>query len=215
MAMSNVEGINIYRITHVDNIAHILQNGITHRNSINCNPNYTEIGDVSLINYRKDRRAITNKGEEIVLGDYIPFYFAIRTPMLYVIQNGYNQAKLIHPQDIVYIVVGLSSIVKDESLSYLFSDGHASNNLSVIYDESDIVDMSQKLDWDAIKKKYWVGDDVDADLKRRKEAEFLIKGDIDIRHIKGFVCYCEATMDKLKLLGVPEEKIVVRENFYF
>lgn len=213
--MSDIEKINIFRIIHIDNITHILQNGITHRNSINSNSNYTEIGDVSLINYRKDRKAITNKGEEVVLGDYIPFYFAIRTPMLYVIQKGYNQAKQIQPEDIVYIVVGLSSIVKDESLSYLFSDGHASNNLSVIYDKSDIVNLSQKLDWDAIKKKYWAGEDVDVDLKRRKEAEFLVMGDIDVRHIKGFVCYCETTMDKLKALGVPEEKIVVRENFYF
>ena len=59
--MSDIEKINIFRITHIDNITHTLQNGITHRNSINSNPNYTEIGDVSLINYRKDRKAITNK----------------------------------------------------------------------------------------------------------------------------------------------------------
>ena len=41
--------IYIYRMTHLENIPHILLNGITHKSSSNTNPKYISIGDVSLI----------------------------------------------------------------------------------------------------------------------------------------------------------------------
>jgi hypothetical protein len=39
----------IFRMTHIENIPHILQYGITHSNSINSNPNFTPIGNPNLI----------------------------------------------------------------------------------------------------------------------------------------------------------------------
>jgi hypothetical protein len=44
--------VKVYRMTHIDNIPHVLQNGITHRTSPNHNPRYTAIGDITLINTR-------------------------------------------------------------------------------------------------------------------------------------------------------------------
>ena len=43
----------IYRMTHIDNIPHILQYGITHKSSPNSNPCYKTIGDIDIINKRK------------------------------------------------------------------------------------------------------------------------------------------------------------------
>jgi len=89
--------IKIYRMTHIDNIPHLLQNGITHRNSPNHNPNYITIGDTSLINKRDTKPVSVDNGNfldfdapTINLCDYIPFYFGVKMPMLYVIQNGGN-----------------------------------------------------------------------------------------------------------------------------
>ncbi len=42
----NNKPIYIYRMTHIDNIPHILKYGITHKNSKNANPHYKAIGDV-------------------------------------------------------------------------------------------------------------------------------------------------------------------------
>ena len=47
--MKNINDIEIYRITHIDNIPHILKNGITHKDSLKKNLNYKNIGDISLI----------------------------------------------------------------------------------------------------------------------------------------------------------------------
>lgn len=81
--------IKVYRMTHIDNIDHILQYGITHKNSPNHNPDYIAIGDISLIETRNTRQIIVDNGDfldfeatKISLGDLIPFYFGVKMPML-------------------------------------------------------------------------------------------------------------------------------------
>lgn len=68
-------------MTHIENIPHIIENGITRKESDKTNRTYVSIGDNSLISTR-DRFPIPNG---YLLGDYIPFYLGLRTPMLYVI----------------------------------------------------------------------------------------------------------------------------------
>ena len=74
----------LYRMTHIDNISHILEHGITHQSSINCNPNYVNIGNRSLIERRNRMDIVTVDGHTYSLKDYIPFYFYARMPMLYI-----------------------------------------------------------------------------------------------------------------------------------
>lgn len=76
-------------MTHIENIPHILKYGLTHRSSGNADPHYHSIGDASLIDYRSSKMVDVG-GIMIALGDYIPFYFGVRMPMLYVIQHGGN-----------------------------------------------------------------------------------------------------------------------------
>ena len=84
-AMIDLSKIYLYRMTHIDNVPHILLNGITHK----ANPNFTPIGDSSLI----ENRSIFVLNNDKNLGDCIPFYFYVRMPMLYVIQKSYNGVK--------------------------------------------------------------------------------------------------------------------------
>lgn len=84
--MLNLDEIYLYRMTHIENIPHILQYGITHSNSPNANPAFVPIGDGSLIRTRSG--FLLDCGRR--LGEYIPFYFGVRMPMLYVIQKGFN-----------------------------------------------------------------------------------------------------------------------------
>jgi len=87
----NLADIKVYRMTHIDNIQHVLQHGITHRNSPNQNPDFVTIGDVRLIYTRNNKTVSVDNGNflnliapTIILGDYIPFYFGVKMPMLYV-----------------------------------------------------------------------------------------------------------------------------------
>lgn len=206
--MPDFNKIYLYRITHIKNIPHIIKYGITHSTSLKANPDFVPIGDNSLISSRKKIK-FNNK----LLGDYIPFYFAIRTPMLYVIQNGLNMVSSIPAEDIVYCVSSIQKIL-DQGLDFIYTDGHAVNKLSSLYSKNDINEIENKVDFKAIKKKYW-NQENDLDLKRRKEAEFLVVGDIEVNSILGYVVYNEHVRNKMISYGVNAAHIKIDSKYYF
>lgn len=196
-------------MTHIENIPHILQNGITHIRSPNRNPAYVSIGDGGLISNRESF-LIPNL---LHLGDYIPFYFGTRMPMLYVIHNGYNNVRKTPSEDIVYCITTVFEIV-DHQLEFVYTNGHAVDGLTEFFEPGTVNNILDYIDKSAIDKKYW-GDDNDLDLKRRKEAEFLIRDDIPVSAILGYAVYNLAAKQNLINLGVDDERIVIRPAYYF
>lgn len=196
-------------MTHIKNIPHVLEHGITHSSSPNANPHFAPIGDGSLIETRSS--FVLNNGN--TLGDYIPFYFGVRTPMLYVVQKGFNMVKPTLPQQIVYCVTSVKQIV-DSGLDFVFTNGHAVDGFTLQYGRDDVNNIKELIDWNAVKAKYW-RDENDLDLKRRKEAEFLVSGDIPLELIKGYVVYDQPAKDTLVEYGVDEDNIKVIPEFYF
>jgi len=196
-------------MTHIENIPHILQNGITHRTSTNANPNFVSIGDSSLISTRS--RFLLNNGR--LLGDYIPFYFWHGMPMLYVVQKGFNMVTPTLVENIVYCISSVQKII-DLGLDFVFTDGHAIEKFSFQYSLSDMKNIEQLLDWKAIKAKYWK-DENSLDLKRRKQAEFLVLGDIVPDGVVGYVIYNENAKKQLIDFGVDASKVVVKPEYYF
>ncbi len=199
----------IYRMTHIENIPHIINYGITHKTSINSNKNFKPIGDSSLISTR-DTFLMPN-GD--FLGEYIPFYIGLRTPMLYVIQKGYNGVTVLHPTKIVYCVSSIQKVI-DTKIDYVYTDGHATDGFTKFYFPGDIVNIEDQIDFKATKAKFWK-DENDLDLKRRKEAEFLIKSDLQFQDILGFVVYDKKAKTELSSMGIASQKIVVKKTLYF
>lgn len=107
MKMVDLNKIYLFRMTHVENIPHILKHGITQSESTNKNKDYKPIGDGSLINRRNSVEIPNGK----TLGAYIPFYFGSRMPMLYVIQKGFNGVSAISPERIVYCMSSVQKII--------------------------------------------------------------------------------------------------------
>lgn len=196
-------------MTHIENIPHILQYGITHATSANSNPNFVPIGDGSLINTRNN--VLLNNGRP--LGTYIPFYFGARTPMLYVLQYGFNLVPPTPAENIVYCVTSVQKII-DQQLDFVFTDGHAVDRFTSQFSKNDIDKLDNLLDWPAINAKYW-RDENDLDLKRRKEAEFLVLGDISIDGILGYLVYNQNSKDKIISYGADSAKVHVKADFYF
>ncbi len=217
----NLAEIKVYRMTHIDNIPHILENGITNRNSPNHNPDYISIGDVSLIHTRDNKQVTVDNGDfldldapKIILGQYIPFYFGVKMPMLYVIQNGGNFVLESTPASkIVYMACSLSRIITKNN-SYFFSDGHATDNLTTFYNKTKINDLPEIIDWDAVKASYWGGQD-NLNLKRKKQAEFLIQDDLPSNLIIGLGCYNENARKRLVTMRFEENKIKIIPNAYY
>jgi len=200
-----------FRLVHIDNIPHILEHGLVRSDSPNANPNYVPIGDQLVIEKRKNKLLDTSSWKKI--GDFIPFYFGPRSPMLYVIQHGYNGVRRIEAEKIVYCVIRIDDIIRDNIECY-FSDGHVLSGLTQVFQGSLLNRVDEFLQYNEVFAYRW-DDDENLDLKRRKEAELLLKNDLPLQYIKGFVVYNIEAKQLLLSMGVGENKVVVKPNFYF
>lgn len=210
MAERYNDNICLYRMTHINNIPHILRCGIVHKRSPLSNPNYVPIGDRSLIDTRTSKIVQVHQ-QNITLGDYIPFYFGVRMPMLYVIQHGGNFVpRPVPPEDIIYVVVSLASVFLSGQ-NFYFSDGHAIDSLTKFYSNDDIKNLPSIIDWSAVQAIQWT----EPTIKRKKQAECLIEGDVSVTHIIAYVCYNANAKKRLMQMGVPEEIIKIYPKAYY
>lgn len=210
-----MDNIYAYRMTHIDNIPHILEYGITMRFSANANPQYRAIGDTRLIETRNSRLVTTSDGKQICIGGCIPFYFGVRMPMLYVIQKGGNFVKeAVPPTDIVYLVVCLNDLLA-ASIPFYFSNGHAVDYLSTVFPSERAEEIPGLIDWDAVKAHKWSGEGVEPDLKRRKQAELLVQSDIPSTFICSIVCHDYKAKKRLEIMSKGNISLIVSPNAYY
>lgn len=207
--MADLSKIFLYRMTHIANVPHILVHGITHRSSACANPNFTPIGDRSLISTRDG--FVLDNGR--TLGEYIPFYFGTRMPMLYVIQKGFNGVSVTSAQDIVYCATSIQNII-DTKQDFVYTNGHAVDSFSSQFGPQDVDDIDNQVDFQAVKVRDWKSP-TDLDLKRRMQAEFLLLGDLPFASVLGFVVRNERAKNRLIEYGVADNQIRIRTNEYF
>lgn len=195
----------LYRITHIANLEHDLLHGLRIATSSEANSNYLQIGDSSLIAYRREILAPDPPGG--MLADYIPFYLGPRSPMLYQIASGWEDIQKYPQQDIIYYISSLNH-VKSIGLQYFFTDGHARSKTSIAYTlDADL----EKLDWTAINSTNWKSDETDLRRKEKKQSEFLIKTHVPIKCIKYIGVYNKDAEQKvLSLLDIHKVVIPVR-----
>ena len=133
--------------------------------------------------------------------------------MLYVIQHGYNGVQRVKPEEIVYCVIKLDDLITD-GIECIFTDGHALSFLTSFYTKDDLVEIDSKVKYDDVYSSQWNLEE-DRDLKRRKEAELLIKDDLPTKYIKGYVVYNEKAKQSLIEKGIIGNLIAVMPNYYF
>lgn len=194
-----------FRITHIDNIRHIENYGLVRSDSPFRDSSYVSIGDHKVIDVRADRIV---KGYH--LNEYIPFYLGPRSPMLYVIQHGYNGVTRVDAENIVYCVIRLDELISN-NIDCIFTDGHALSAFTHFYQKDLLPQIDNIVKYSDVFSSQWNTEE-DLDLKRRKEAELLIKEDLGVQYIKGYVVYNELAKERLISIGIACEKVAVRPN---
>jgi hypothetical protein len=156
----------IYHITHVENLPQIVK-----ANGLWCDRQRTTQGRaiVSIAHQHiKDRRARRAVPLSVggTLADYVPFYFAPRSPMLYTIHKGnvagYDQGQT----PIIHLVSSIEAICK--ARKWAFTEGHADLEYTEFFDDLEHLD---RIDWKIMTATYWSNSDED---RRRRQAEFLV-----------------------------------------
>lgn len=161
----------IYHITDVSNLSSIVADG-----GLGCTRwlrerarAFTDIAYSGI----QDRRAITQVpcGSGGCLHDYVPFYFAPRSPMLCAIWKGKVEGYAGSQSQIIHLV-STAQLVADSGLEFVFTDGHGIIAMTEFFEDLAHLDT---VDWPLMKARYWRDTFEDSDRKRRRQAEFLVR----------------------------------------
>lgn len=161
---------DIYHITHIANLA-----GIIEADGLWCDKLASERGNPKVstahmdIKTRRARRLVPVAAHGM-LQDYVPFYFAPRSPMLYAIHTGFVEGYNEGQKPILHLA---SSVEFASSLKkpWCFTDGHAVMDYTLFFE--DLGDL-QQIDWVVMRSQYWNDTQEEPDRKRRRQAEFLV-----------------------------------------
>lgn len=161
----------IYHITHIHNLPSILRsNGLVANSRLRRERiSYLDIAHESI----QDRRARTLVpcGAGGVLHDYVPFYFAPRSPMLYAIHKGKVEGYAQGQNPVIHLVAEAEAI-DASGLAFAFTDGHAVMAYADFYDDLEALEFV--IDWELMKSNYWFDKEEDPNRKCRRQAEFLV-----------------------------------------
>jgi len=189
----------IYHITVVENLSSILdQKGLLSRTALDAScVNYQSIAYENLQERRS--RVPVPCGPGRTLNDYVPFQFAGRSPMLYAISQG-RVPGYPRGQDGVIHIVSQVKRVLDSELEFVFTDGHAIMSLSEFFDDAEDL---ERIDWEVMQATWWKDTDEDNDRKRRRQAEFLVRGSLPWSLVEGIGVKDEAM--KLRVENILQE----------
>jgi hypothetical protein len=204
---------HVYRITHIQNLQHILQFGICTKHHPDAGPHFTTLGNPSIIS-RRDTTVVRISGYGNI-GEYVPFYFTPRSIMLYNIVTGY-QAPIVpkvERNDIIIFHARISQLIL--SGQYFFTNGQANDALTDHF--NDVKDLAL-VDWKCIKSGNFSKSEGDFDKPRRYQAEFLVRHHVPLSFLDGIVVYNHSVttfvQDELKKAGIVLP-VSVNANHFF
>ena len=211
----DLEKVYIYRMIRIQNLEHDLKNGLYCRKKCIKNAGYLSIGNEDIISQRD--RAIVKCYPNTVVNDYVPFYFSVRTPMLYNIKTGMGVPQL--PQgEIIYLVYRMMDLATDE-FQWCYTDGNAAKLITKFYTNLD--KLHSNIDWRSIRTTDFRDNnaDNDEDRVRKKHAEFLVLEHVPTKLLRGIAVFHQQAKDEvdkvLKKLGIQTKVLINPNNDYY
>ncbi len=202
----------IFHITELGNLASIACHGLFANSRIQDEGiEYVNIAYAGL----QDRRAATEVpiAPYGCLHEYVPFYFAPRSPMLYTISRG-NVPGYQRGQATVLHLVSTVQLIANANISFVFTDGHAIVAITNFYNR--ISDL-ENIDWDVMRSNYW-SEVTDFDRRRRRQAEFLVYQRVPQSLLMGIGVLNREIAEQARIilsragLDIP---VRVRRNWYY
>lgn len=203
--------IEVYHFTHLRNLPGIVANGI-HSDAACRRERLTqvEIGSND-IRERRLRLSVEAVGPGGYVGDYVPWYFGPRSPMMFTLgKNNYEYQQGF--DEVVYLVSSVPAVI-DQGCEWIASDRNAALSLAEFTDDEQ--DLDEHISWDVIRARYW-NDYVDGgDLRA---AEFLVHDFVPWEAIELIATKTVATKAKVeRLIGDHRHcpPVTVRPGWYF
>jgi ssDNA thymidine ADP-ribosyltransferase, DarT len=204
----------LYHFTHISNLASIAAHGIFCDSNIGESHGLTtDVGQQGIKAGRRLREVPIGLGG--VVADYVPFYFAARSPMLGSIHTDRVPTYAGGQEEIVYLVTSVDRVVESGS-DFVFTDRNA--KLDLAHFENDLSQLGTLVDWQLMEAKMWNNTPDEPDRMERRMAEFLVH-----RHVKWDLIMGVAAIDEdrcreaeavLATIGVTTA-VRLRPKWYF
>jgi hypothetical protein len=208
----------IYHFTHLDNVASIRTTGF-----LRCDADArdgmtrTEVGARDIKEARRQRTIPIAPGGHV--GDYVPFYFAPLSPMIYRIACDHRDRVAGRYQGgdtlLVYFVARVADVVQ-AGLTWVATDGNAATATTEF--TSDLDAMTGMIDWPLMTAERWNNTSSDPDRQRRRQAEFLVHQAVPLGLIQRVAVHGDERRSQIsKLLGdhALGQRIIVRPRWYY
>ncbi len=205
----------ITHFTHVKNLPGILADGCLRCDSAVDRSVALQV-EAADLGIKASRRAITVPLAPYgCVADYVPCYFAPRSPMMFKLHKGSVHNYQEGQDPLIYLVSSVEAVI-GSGLPWLFSDGNCAHAFTQLFD--DIGRLDEAVDWDVMSARMWANTAEDPDRMRRRMAEFLVHERLPIDLLAGVVVRTpdkqERVERQLAAHGAPL-RVVVRPSWYF
>lgn len=214
----------LFHFTHVDNLSAALAAGglladteMKKHGTLACEAGHQSIKE------RRRRKEVTC-GPRGVVGDYVPFYFAARSPMMLTIKSGKVPTFTGDHRDLVYLVSDVEHAVATGN-ACVVSDRNAaidvaafSNDLAVLGDLASASPATDFVDWSVMNLPRWDATAEYPDRMERRMAEFLVHRQFPLDALLGTASQNEAVRDQVQALFEAHGRDIphrVRPEWYY
>ena len=204
----------IYHITHVDNLAGILAAGGLGCKAGMANAQHVDVSHYDLQERRRRREVTCAPGGN--LHDYVPFYFAPRSPMLYALYRGNVAGYEGGQTPLVYLVSSVQEVAS-RGLPFVFTDGHPIMAFSKFYAEIEALD---RIAWEVMAGTYWNDTKEFPNRKQLRQAEFLVHQTFSWETIEFLAVRSSTTKTQVeRILGTAPQRFAkpvrLMQGWYF
>jgi ssDNA thymidine ADP-ribosyltransferase, DarT len=212
---AGARGHLITHFTHVENVPGILADGCLRCDSAVDRDVaiHVEAADLGI---KASRRAISVPLAPFgYVSDYVPFYFAPRSPMMFKLHKGSVRNYQEGQDPLIYLVSTVEAVVAS-NLRWLFSDGNCAHAFSQLF--NDISRLDTAIDWDVMRARMWANTAEDPDRMRRRMAEFLVYERFPVRLLTGVVVRTPEMRDQVERQVTAHGvrlRVTVRSGWYF
>lgn len=166
----------VYHFTHINNLPSIIKHGLLADAE---NPSYTCVGDTSIKSSRMRKPCPIPQDSAATVGNFVPFYFAPRSPMLNKISHG-NVAGYTEGQAPLIYLVSTDTRLLEHCLCCA-TNQNAATNLAIFFVHT--LEYRKAIDWELMRATWWNDTQDDPNRKARRMAEFLVYKNVPLHLI--------------------------------
>jgi hypothetical protein len=204
----------VFHITRFEHLASMVTHGLlSDRRAQERGMVQFEIGNVD-IKVRRARRDVPIAPGGMV-ADYVPFYFAPRSPMLYAIDRGNVPAYQQGCEEIVYLVSSTQTL-REQGLTVLGTDRNATKDYAEFTAADDR--LTEIVDWALMKAHMWKNTPEAPDRMERRQAELLVHPHVPWLAIIGVATKSQDVKTRVETVLTElghSTPVAVRPGWYF